>query len=176
MNLRHPVSLVFAVAVAALAGCGGPSEVGSDFDGDITPFFLTRGEDFLSGPYRIKGRLLVLDGDNHRIDGLHDMLPDDLRAGNPAEVGTVGIVTCIKREAGRYGFFAKAFTHECQLDMFEFASGDLIAQTNAYITPPDSVYFPFWHRVPDRPMKSLLHHILDIRGPAAAGPPQPDPR
>jgi len=90
------------VVVAAVAfACGGKDE-GSPRVAAEQPFAPKLGE-LLAVPAAtvnctyVRGKVVVLDAPTRQLDVAHLLLPDDLRASTPDEVGTVAIVRSCKR-------------------------------------------------------------------------------
>ncbi len=71
----------------------------------------------------IRGKLLVLDGDQKALHGFHFRLPKELRPTRPADVGTVAIQRCERELVGRYGKNS-AYRVSCRFQLL-----DLKAQT-----------------------------------------------
>lgn len=63
--------------------------------------FTTATEATATNPY-VKKRILIVDKDKRRVDTLQMFLPDDLRARNPEEVGTIVWLEDSESKAGDY--------------------------------------------------------------------------
>ncbi len=73
---------------------------------------------------KIKGKMVVINGGERKIDDLYFALPDDLRASGPAEVATVVLLTWEKRQISGNGPISADFSVEyqmsCQVRVFDW--------------------------------------------------------
>lgn len=71
----------------------------------------------------VRGKLLVVDGDQKSLHGFHFRLPKELRPAGPADIGTVAIQRCERNLVGRYGKNS-GYRLSCRFELL-----DLRAQT-----------------------------------------------
>ena len=103
-----------------------------------------------------RGRVLVLDVDNRRVDATHDRLPDNVQARRAEEVGTVGLVSCEENLSGYYiPYLVRGYNHSCRVQLVALPSRQMIANIGTSLSPPDSVRLPFWNRHAPRPNQHL---------------------
>ena len=162
----RPLELVVVAAVAATGiwvwsrWDGG----GSEFEGDIAAFFVMPKEETVSvAPFQRRGRVLVLDADNRRVDGIHDRLPETVRAGTPDEVGTVALVKCTESFSGYYiPYLVRGYNRSCQMELVALPSRTFLANMGTSLSPPARVRLPFWNRHAPRPEQHLAELIAEL--------------
>ncbi|MBM3507021.1 MAG: hypothetical protein FJX64_04720 [Alphaproteobacteria bacterium] len=137
---------------------------GSEFVGDIAPFFVEPAEPLPNvDRFQRRGRVLVLDADNKRIDAIHDRLPDAVRVGTPEDVGTVGLVRCEESFSGYYiPYLVRGYNMSCQVELIALPSLAMIANMGTSISPPSRVRLPLWNRHAPRPEKHLAELIAEL--------------
>ena len=162
----RPLEIVVVAAVVA----GGAfvwsrwDRGGSEFEGDIAPFFITSKDDTVSvAPFQRRGRVLVLDADKQRIDRIHDRLPEAVRAASPDEVGTVALVRCTESFSGYYiPFLVRGYNTSCQVEVVALPSRTFLANMGTSISPPARVRIPLWNRHAPRPEQHLAELIAEL--------------
>jgi hypothetical protein len=137
---------------------------GDEFEGDIAAFFVEPVEPLPNvDRFQRRGRVLVLDMDNRRIDAIHDRLPEAVRARTPEEVGTVGLVRCKEEFDGYYiPYLVKGYATSCQMQLIALPSREMTANMGTTITPPSRVRLPFWNRHAPRPEQHLAERIVEL--------------
>ncbi len=148
-----PVPLAFA-----LTACG--EDTSDDLAGDIEPYLEVREIPYTyADGIQIRGKLVLVDLDNHSLDPMHDRLSDEIRTRNPGEVSTVGQITCVANETEKYGFLSTAYDRSCNVTLFDAKTGEVLVDFGRTAAPPCSVYFPFWDRYASRPNRNMLQEI-----------------
>ncbi len=137
---------------------------GAEFDGDIAAFFVAPKDETVSvAPFQRRGRVLVLDADNRRLDGIHDRLPEAVRARTPDEVGTVALVKCTESFSGYYiPFLVRGYNTSCQVEVVALPSRTFLANMGTSLSPPARVRIPLWNRHAPRPEQHLAEQIAEL--------------
>lgn len=151
----RPLEIVVGLALLAgialaVSTC---DRAGRKFTGDVECFFVKPEEDLPDvDVFHRRGRVLVLDTDNHRLDAIHDLLPATVRAEREADVGSVALVHCEKSISGYYiPLLVKGYNHNCHIRLVALPSRKFIANFGTALSPPSRVRLPFWNRHAPRP-------------------------
>ena len=158
------IVVVAAVVAAGVLVWSRWDSGGAEFEGDIAAFFVAPKEDTVSvAPFQRRGRVLVLDADNLRVDGIHDRLPETVRAETPDEVGTVALVKCTESFSGYYiPYLVRGFNTSCQIELVALPSLTFLANMGTSLSPPARVRLPFWNRHAPRPERHLADLIAEL--------------
>ena len=93
----------------------------------------------LGAARKVKGKMVVVNVDEARIDALHFALPGDLWASKPEEVGTVVLLVWEKRASSNQPFLTSYSSRSIMighLKVFDWESKSEIASRTFYGDPP----------------------------------------
>lgn len=173
-SAMRPLEIVAGLAVLAgvafaVSTC---DRAGSKFSGDLERFFVEPAEDLPDvDAFHRRGRVLVLDTDNHRLDAIHDLLPLTVRAEQEADVGSVALVHCEKSVSGYYiPLVVKGYNHDCHIRLVALPSRAFIANFGTALSPPSRVRLPFWNRHAPRPERHLAEALAQLPDRGAEDP------
>jgi hypothetical protein len=86
---------------------------------------------------KVKGKIVLVDIAAGKMDALYFDLPDDLRASNPEEVATVGLLLWGKRNVPQPSdFVGAAFQQTCQVKVVDWKTKAEIATATFFGTTP----------------------------------------
>ena len=83
-----------------------------------------------------RGKIIPVDVKDNAIDYVYFDLPDELRPAKPDEVATVALVSWGKVEYGKYSNGSIAYRQDCNVRVFDKATGAEIAATYLEGEPP----------------------------------------
>jgi hypothetical protein len=109
-------------------------------------------------PVRVKGKMVVVDVKEKKIDDVHFSLPGDLRASKPEEVGTVVLLTWEKRKTSfsDTNFDPGRYLIVGQVSVFDWERKSEIASCTFFGDPPSRVSGPGTGPKPDAQVLKFL--------------------
>jgi hypothetical protein len=112
----------------------------------LMPYIHPRIDEYLSLPTKtkqgqayIRGKVIPVSVEGKSIHSLYLDLPDDLRAVNPDEVGTILLLSCTSKTTGIYTGGGMATTETCELKIVDATIPEVIgAKTFDSERPPST--------------------------------------